>query len=123
MGISFDFFSSAYLDVSVRQVRLFNLWIQLKIVRYYSDWVAPFGYLRVNAFFQLAVVFRRLRVLLRLLMPRHPPIALNSLTKNYLVLLSFEFFYDSCSLKQLRFSYTTYFFCKKNYSSSADFNQ
>ena len=34
MGISFDFFSSAYLDVSVRQVRLFNLWIQLKIIRY-----------------------------------------------------------------------------------------
>ena len=80
MGISVDFFSSAYLDVSVRQVRLFNLWIQLKIVRDYSNWVAPFGYPRVNAFIQLTEAFRRLRVLLRLLMPRHPPIALNSLT-------------------------------------------
>ena len=45
----------------------------------YSHWVAPFGYLRVNAFFQLAEAFRRWRVLHRLLMPRHPPAALNSL--------------------------------------------
>ena len=81
MGISFDFFSSAYLDVSVRQVRLFNLCIQLKIVRNDSNWVAPFGYPRFNAFIQLPEAFRRLRVLHRLLMPRHPPIALNSLTK------------------------------------------
>jgi hypothetical protein len=62
--------------------RLFNLCIQLKIIRHYSDWVAPFGNLRVNAFFQLTEAYRRLRVLHRLLMPRHPPIALNSLTIN-----------------------------------------
>ena len=31
LGISFDFFSSAYLDVSVRQVPLINLFIQLII--------------------------------------------------------------------------------------------
>ena len=30
-GISFDFFSSAYLDVSVRRVPFCNLWIQLQI--------------------------------------------------------------------------------------------
>jgi hypothetical protein len=30
-GISFDFFSSGYLDVSVPQVRLLNLCIQLRI--------------------------------------------------------------------------------------------
>jgi hypothetical protein len=29
--ISFDFFSFGYLDVSVPQVRFFNLWIQLKM--------------------------------------------------------------------------------------------
>ena len=92
MGISFDFFSSAYLDVSVRQVRLFNLWIQLKIVRDYSNWVAPFGYPRVNAFIQLTEAFRRLRVLLRLLMPRHPPIALNSL--NYMNTLQLRLLYN-----------------------------
>jgi hypothetical protein len=48
-----------------------------------SYWVAPFGYLRINAFFQLPEAFRRFRVLHRLLMPRHPPIALNSLTIKY----------------------------------------
>lgn len=60
--------------------RLLNLCIQLRIVGYNSHWVSPFGYLRVYALFQLTGAFRRFRVLLRLLMPRHPPIALNSLT-------------------------------------------
>lgn len=64
--------------------RLINLCIQLMITRYYPGWVAPFGDLRVNAFIQLTEAFRRLRVLHRLLMPRHPPIALNSLTKKFL---------------------------------------
>ena len=54
-------------------------------MRVLLHWVSPFGYLRVNAFFQLTEAFRRLRVLHRLLMPRHPPTALNSLTKNILV--------------------------------------
>ena len=45
-----------------------------------SHRVAPFGNLRVNAFFQLTEAYRRLRVLHRLLMPRHPPAALTSLT-------------------------------------------
>lgn len=48
---------------------------------YVSHRVAPFGYLRVNALFQLTEAFRRYRVLHRLLMPRHPPVALSSLTK------------------------------------------
>ena len=48
-----------------------------------SHWVAPFGDLRVTAFFQLTEAYRRFRVLLRLLMPRHPPVALNSLTKKF----------------------------------------
>lgn len=61
--------------------RFLNLCIQLRIVGYESHWVSPFGFLRVNAFIQLTGAFRRLRVLHRLLMPRHPPIALNSLTK------------------------------------------
>lgn len=49
-------------------------------MRHYSHWVSPFGDLRVNAFFQLTEAFRRYRVLHRLLMPRHPPAALNNLT-------------------------------------------
>jgi hypothetical protein len=46
-------------------------------------------------FFQLAEAFRRIRVLHRLLMPRHPPVALNSLTKKNLlqaVSLSYDFY-------------------------------
>ena len=31
-GISFDFFSSAYLDVSIQQVYFLNLWIPLRIM-------------------------------------------------------------------------------------------
>lgn len=67
--------------------RFCNLWIQLQIMEHYFHWVPPFGYLRINAFFQLPEAFRRFRVLLRLLMPRHPPVALNSLTKINLVKL------------------------------------
>ena len=66
--------------------RFLSLCIQDKDSGFYSHWVAPFGYLRVNAFFQLAEAFRRLRVLHRLLMPRHPPAALNSLTKKFVKL-------------------------------------
>jgi hypothetical protein len=47
-------------------------------------WVAPFGDLRFNAFFQLTEAYRRFRVLHRLLMPRHPPAALISLTNNFI---------------------------------------
>ena len=59
-GNRFCFFSSAYLDVSVRQVRFLNLCIQLRILRHYSHWVSPFGYLRVKVYFQLTEAFRRL---------------------------------------------------------------
>ena len=46
-GISVDFFSSGYLDVSVHQVRLNNLWIQLLITS--KGWVSPFGNPRIKA--------------------------------------------------------------------------
>jgi len=56
--------------------------------------VSPFGYLRVNAVFQLTEAYRRFRALLRLSMPRHPPAALNSLTKKIdYKLLSSNFIY------------------------------
>lgn len=60
LGISFDFFSSAYLDVSVRQVSLPAPMYSVQDSGGLSHWVAPFGILRVNAFFQLAGAFRRL---------------------------------------------------------------
>ena len=55
------------------------------------QWVSPFGYFRVKAFFRLTETFRRLRVLLRLSIPRHPPAALTNLT--YII---------SCELNWLR---------------------
>ena len=40
--------------------RFLHLCIQCKILGYYSQWVPPFGYFRVNASFQLTETFRRL---------------------------------------------------------------
>ena len=73
-GISFDFFSSAYLDVSVQQVP-FPSGMTV------ASRVPPFGYLRIISLIcSSPQLFAACRVLLRLLMPRHPPCALRSLT-------------------------------------------
>ena len=47
-GISVDFFSSPYLDVSVQAVPYAHLCIQCTLTGYYSSRVAPFGNLRVK---------------------------------------------------------------------------
>ena len=36
------------------------LWIHARIIRCYSDWVAPFGHLRVNACLRLSEAYRSL---------------------------------------------------------------
>ena len=54
--VSFDVLSSGYLDVSVPQVRLTNLCIQLVIP--HLRWVFPFGYLRIKGCSHLPVAFR-----------------------------------------------------------------
>ena len=59
-GISFDFSSSPYLDVSVQAVPLICLFIQHMIIQLYLYWIAPFGYLRLNAYLRLPVAFRSL---------------------------------------------------------------
>ena len=46
-GISVDFFSSGYLDVSVLRVRLLNLCIQLSMTP--KGRVSPFRYRRIKA--------------------------------------------------------------------------
>ena len=48
-GISIDFFSWGYLDVSVPPVRFMHLWIQCMMTEYYPCRVSPFGHLRVKA--------------------------------------------------------------------------
>ena len=57
-GISIDFFSSDYLDVSVH--RVFSLYLEGRVTRRYSCRVAPFGNLRVYAYLQLAAAYRSL---------------------------------------------------------------
>gem|GEM_PF-6312267 len=74
----FDFFSSGYLDVSVHRLTPKH--------PMYSDVgdgpstrrVSPFGYPRINTSVQLPEAFRRLRVLLRQLVPRHSSCTLSS---------------------------------------------
>ena len=75
-GISFDFFSSAYLDVSVRQVPLLNLFIQLRI-RGSSPRGFPHSDICGSGLISSSPqLFAGNRVLLRLSVPRHSPYAL-----------------------------------------------
>ena len=79
-GIDLSFSSSGYLDVSVRRVPSVNLWIQLTVTKVclvgfpHSDIC---GSLDICSLPQL---FAAYHVFLRLLVPRHPPCALSSLT-------------------------------------------
>ena len=73
-GISVDFFSSGYLDVSVLPVRFRNLCIQLRMtlrsgcpIRRSPD---------ITLVISSPRLFADFHVLLRLLSPRHPPCAL-----------------------------------------------
>ena len=56
LGVSVDFLSCRYLDVSVPYVRFLNLYIQSRIQ--IALWVSPFGYPRINAYSQLPTAFR-----------------------------------------------------------------
>ncbi len=69
--IDFSFFSCGYLDVSVLRVSHCSLWIQPQPVRESRDHHLFDGYPGLIAAF---------RALQSLLMPRHPPCALGSLT-------------------------------------------
>ena len=59
-GISFDFSSSPYLDVSVQAVPLIRLWIHRMIHERYLMWIAPFGHLRINRLFAAPRSFSQL---------------------------------------------------------------
>lgn len=78
-GISFDFFSTGYLDVSVHLVpssypMCSDMGDGVLLRR-----VPPFGNLGITVLVQLPRAFRRLRVLLRQLVPRHSSRTLLSL--------------------------------------------
>ena len=59
-GISVDFSSSPYLDVSVQAVPPIRLWIQRMVTGRYSRRIAPFGYPGIYACLQLPQAFRSL---------------------------------------------------------------
>ena len=79
-GIDVSFFSSGYLDVSVRRVPLRTLWIH---VRMHEGSSCGFPHSDTHGSKGICPspwLFAACRVFLRLLVPRHPPCALISLT-------------------------------------------
>ena len=57
-GISVDFSSSPYLDVSVQAVPPIYLWIQYMVIGHNPDRIAPFGNLRIAAYLRLPAAYR-----------------------------------------------------------------
>ena len=79
-GISVDVFSSPYLDVSVQAVPFRNLWIQLRMTEL---WSVGFPHSEISGSMRMCrspKLIAACHVLRRLLMPRHSPCALSSLT-------------------------------------------
>ena len=78
--VSFSFFSSGYLDVSVHRVPSVHLWIQCTVTEVFS---AGFPHSDIAGSMDICsspTLFAAYHVFLRLLVPRHPPCALSSLT-------------------------------------------
>ena len=59
-GISVDFSSSPYLDVSVQAVPYVHLFYSMHVTWILSMWVAPFGNPRIEGYLLLPVAYRRL---------------------------------------------------------------
>ena len=79
-GITVVFFSSGYLDVSVHRVPFLNLWIGLRITEVCS---ARFPHSDISGSLDICSspkLFAAYHVFHRLLVPRHPPYALSSIT-------------------------------------------
>ena len=83
--ISVDFSSSAYLDVSVRQVPFPKLWIHFGMTRHSPCRVSPFGHPRIEAYLQLPAAFRSLS------RPSSAPDAKAFALRSFLLELSFAF--------------------------------
>ena len=78
--ISFDFFSFRYLDVSVPRVRFAILCIQITMTTLMQPGSPIRTSLAITLVSSLPELFAGFHVLLRLLLPRHPPFALLFLT-------------------------------------------
>ena len=79
-GISFDFSSSPYLDVSVQAVPLIHLWIQCMMPELYSGGLLHSEISGSMPTYGSPKLIAVSRVLHRLSVPRHSPCALCSLT-------------------------------------------
>ena len=85
LEIEFSFFSSGYLDVSVHRVPSAYLWIQYTVTEVYS---AGFPHSEIRGSKDICSspqLIAAYHVFLRLLVPRHPPCALSSLTNDQIV--------------------------------------
>ena len=83
--IEFSFSSSGYLDVSVHRVPFHTLWIGLRIPEVYSG---GFPHSEISGSMGICPspkLFAAYHVLHRLLVPRHPPYALISITKRFVL--------------------------------------
>ena len=78
-GISFDFSSSPYLDVSVQGVPLVQLWIHCTITGSSPAWFPNSEICGSKLICSSPQLIAACHVLRRLLMPRHSPYALHSL--------------------------------------------
>ena len=94
-GISFDFSSSAYLDVSVQRVPFLKLWIHFRITGSSPVWFPNSEIRGSKLICSSPRLIAACHVLHRLLMPRHSPYALLSLNFQFpwfLLFLSIAFF-------------------------------
>ena len=83
-GITVVFSSSGYLDVSVHRVPFLNLWIGLRMAEVFS---AGFPHSEISGSMGICPspkLFAAYHVLHRLLVPRHPPYALISITRRFI---------------------------------------
>ena len=79
-GIDVSFFSSGYLDVSVHRVPFLTLWIGVRILEVFSS---RFPHSEISGSMDICSspkLFAAYHVFHRLLVPRHPPYALFSMT-------------------------------------------
>ena len=86
-GIILIFSSSGYLDVSVHRVPCCNLWIQLQPHEGFS---CRFPHSEIHGSMDICSspwLFAAYHVFHRLLVPRHPPCALFSLTMHFIIAL------------------------------------
>ena len=88
--ISFDFSSSAYLDVSVQRVPFHTLWIHVWITGSSPAWFPNSEICGSKLICSSPQLIAACHVLLRLLMPRHSPYALLSLNFQFLSVLYWE---------------------------------